>query len=111
MQIGCKIIPLYDFCSSEHHLQINLFVGNKTDSIIDRFTIDYRGTNNLQVYLEPNKKIIKEMTQFKERLIVSCTNFDEDILLLIDLQSPVITLKSLLIPLSLHSFCIFSQPE
>jgi hypothetical protein len=31
MQIGCKISPLYDFYASENYLQINLFIGNKTD--------------------------------------------------------------------------------
>ena len=31
LQIGCKILPLYDFYSSRNYLQINLFIGNKTD--------------------------------------------------------------------------------
>lgn len=29
IQIGCKVTALYDFYSSENHLQINIFIGNK----------------------------------------------------------------------------------
>ena len=31
LQVGCKIHSFYDFYSSQNYLQINLFVGNKTD--------------------------------------------------------------------------------
>jgi hypothetical protein len=51
MQIGCKVVPLYDFYSSTNYLQINLFIGNKTDRPMDNFKVDFRGTNNIELFV------------------------------------------------------------
>jgi hypothetical protein len=111
LQIGCKIIPLYDFYSSFNYLQINLFVGNKTDKALDNFKVDFRGTNNLELFVEEKNRSIKERTQYKERIIVGCNNYEEEILLLMDFQSSLLTLKSSPIPLTLFNFCIFNSGE
>lgn len=109
LQIGCKIIPLYDFYSSSNYLQINLFIGNKTDKTLDNFRVDFRGTNNLELFIEEKNRTIKDRTQYKERIIVGCNNYEEEILLLMDFQSSLLTLKSSPIPLTLFNFCIFNS--
>lgn len=47
LQIGCKVNPFYDFYSSTNYLQLNFFIGNKTDRPIDHFSLDFRATSNL----------------------------------------------------------------
>ena len=39
LQLGCKVVPLYDFYSSQNYLQINLFIGNKTDRPLESFRL------------------------------------------------------------------------
>ena len=50
LQIGCKILPFYDFYSSKNFLQMQVFIGNKTNKKLQRFNIQYRGTANLELY-------------------------------------------------------------
>lgn len=47
VQIGCKILPFYDFYSSRNYLLMQIFVGNKTNKKFTRFNIHYKGTPNL----------------------------------------------------------------
>lgn len=47
IQIGSKILPFYDFYASKNYLQIQIFIGNKTNKKLQRFNIQYRGTSNL----------------------------------------------------------------
>ena len=47
VQIGCKIIHFYDFFTSKNYLQMQMFIGNKTNKKLQRFNIKYRGTSNL----------------------------------------------------------------
>ena len=47
VQIGCKFLPFYDFYSSKNFVQMQIFVGNKTQKKIQNFTIHYKGTSNL----------------------------------------------------------------
>lgn len=58
VQIGCKILGFYDFYSSKNFLQMQIFIGNKTNKKMQRFSIQYRGTPNLELYLEERNKII-----------------------------------------------------
>ena len=51
IQIGCKVTPFYDFYSSKNFLMIQIFVGNKTQKKIQNFSIHYKGTPNLELYL------------------------------------------------------------
>lgn len=111
LQIGCKVTPLYDFYSSTNYLQLNLFIGNKTDRNIPTFSLDFKGTNSLQLYVEEKSRAIKERTQYKERLVVGCSNYEEEILLLMDFQSTVVTLRNIPIPVTLLNLCIFSSAE
>jgi hypothetical protein len=52
LQIGCKVVPLYDIYTSSNYLQVNLFIGNKTDKPIDSFKLDFRGSPNLNLFVE-----------------------------------------------------------
>lgn len=47
VQLGCKILPFYDFYSSKHYLQIQIFIGNKTNKKITNFSLSFKGTPNL----------------------------------------------------------------
>ena len=111
LQIGCKIIPLYDFYSSTHYLQINLFIGNKTDRPMDSFQLDFRGTPNVELFVEDKTRTVKERTQYKERIVVGCKNYEEEVLILMDLQSPLVTMRSTPLPITLYNFCIFDKGE
>ena len=51
LQIGCKILSFYDFYSSKNYLQMQIFIGNKTNKKLQRFNIHYRGTSNLELYV------------------------------------------------------------
>lgn len=58
VQIGCKILPFYDFYSSRNYLQMQIFIGNKTNKKIQRFSVQYRGTANLELFVEEKSKSI-----------------------------------------------------
>ena len=90
---------------------IQIFVGNKTQKKIQNFSIHYKGTSNLELYLEKKTNIIPENTQYKERSIVGCLNFNEEIFMLLDFSSDILTLKSTPIPISLFSFFAFVPPN
>ena len=47
IQIGCKLTGFYDFYSSKNFIQMQIFVGNKTQKKIQNFNIHYKGTSNL----------------------------------------------------------------
>ena len=105
LQIACKVLPFYDFYTSTNYLQMQLFVGNKTNRKLQNFTIHYKGTPNLELFVEPKTNSIPENSQFKQRVLVDCLTPEEEILLLLDFQSDMLTLKSVPIPLTLFSFC------
>jgi Fe-S cluster biosynthesis and repair protein YggX len=111
IQIGCKIQPLYDIYSSTNHLLISLFVGNKTGKSIDSFQLEFKGTPNLALFVEEKNRSIRERTQYKEKMVVGCNNYEEEILLLMNFQSALATLKNIPLPLTLFSFCIFDLGE
>lgn len=88
LQIGCKVLPFYDFYSSKNYLQVQLFIGNKTARRLQAFKIAYKGTENLELFIEEkNPKFIPENTQFKEKSILICKDYEQEILLLIDFHS------------------------
>ena len=111
LQLSCKIISIYDFYSSSNYLQINLFIGNKTTQPIDLFRIEFRGTNNLEMFVEEKNRSVRERTQYKERIIVGCNNYQEDVFAVIDFQSAILTLKSIPLPITLYNFCTFNKAE
>ena len=47
IQIGCKMSPFYDFYASKNYMQMQIFVGNKTQKKIQNFSLHYKGTPNL----------------------------------------------------------------
>lgn len=47
IQIGSKILPFYDFYASKNYLQMQIFIGNKTNKKLQRFNLQYKGTSNL----------------------------------------------------------------
>lgn len=58
VQIGCKILPFYDFYASRNYLLMQIFIGNKTSRRLQRFSTQYRGTSNLELYLEERTRMI-----------------------------------------------------
>lgn len=72
IQIGCKVQPLYDIYSSTNHLQIGLFIGNKTEKPIESFKLEFKGTPNLSLFVEEKNRSIRERTQYKERMVLGC---------------------------------------
>lgn len=42
---------------------------------------------------------------------MGCSNYDEEILLLMDFESAIVTLKNTPLPVTLLNFCIFSPGE
>jgi hypothetical protein len=65
----------------------------------------------LELYNEEKARTVKERTQYKERLIVGCNNYEEEILLLMDFQSALVTLKNTALPITLLSFCMFGTGQ
>lgn len=66
VQIGCKLLPFYDFYTSRNYLQLQVFIGNKTNHRLQAFKVAYKGTRNLELFVEEkNPKFIPENTQFK----------------------------------------------
>lgn len=75
LQIGCKVSSFYDFYSSRNYLHMQIFIGNKTHRKIHNFTLHYKGTRNLELFLEEKTHAIPESAQFKQRLLIDCNNF------------------------------------
>jgi hypothetical protein len=51
VQIGSKIMPFYDFYTSKNYLQMQIFIGNKTQRKLQRFNLHYKGTANLELHI------------------------------------------------------------
>lgn len=105
LQLGCKVLPFYDFYSSKNYLQLQLFIGNKTSRRLQSFRISYKATSNLELFVEEkNPKFIPENTQFKEKSVIICNDYEKEILMLMDFQSEILTLRSIAVPITIYSF-------
>lgn len=51
VQLATKVLPFYDFYTSSYYVQLQVFVGNKTDRKLSGFVLAYRGTNNLELFI------------------------------------------------------------
>ena len=71
LQIGLKSSLIYDFYSSKYYLQLAVFFGNKTNKPIKDFQIEYKGNSSLEMWMEDRSKVIKEHSQYKERIFLS----------------------------------------
>ena len=111
LQIACKVSSFYDFYSSRNYLQMQMFIGNKSQKKIHNFSLHYKGTRNLELFVEQKPCTIGECAQFKQRILVDCNALDQEILLLLDFQSDILTLKSLPVPVTLFSFCAMRPPQ
>lgn len=78
---------------------------------MENFRLDFRATPNLELFIEEKARTIRERTQYKERALLGCNNYEEEILLLMDFQSNIVTLKSTPIPITLFNFCHFAPTE
>jgi hypothetical protein len=87
---------------------MQMFVGNKTSKKIQSVNLHYKGTPNMELYVEKKAQMIPENTQYKERVIIGVQKLSEEILLLFDFSSDVLTLKSIPLPITLYSFLSFT---
>lgn len=111
IQIASKLTPFYDFYSSRNFLHMQIFIGNKTARKIPTFTLHFRGTPNLELFVEPKTCAIAENAQFKQRILIDCNSFEQEILLLLDFQSEMLTLKAIPVPVTLFSFCAMKPQQ
>jgi hypothetical protein len=44
---------------------MQIFIGNKTNKKLQRFNIHFRGTPNIELFIEEKNKIIPENSQYK----------------------------------------------
>ena len=110
-QIASKLTPFYDFYTSRNYLQIQIFIGNKTHNKIHNFTLHYKGTRNLELFVEQKPHSIGECSQFKQRVLIECNSLEEEIFLLLDFHSDILTLKSIPVPISLFNFCAMKPQQ
>lgn len=109
IQIGLKSSIIYDFYSSKYFVQLILFFGNKTDQAIRDFEIEYKGNKNIEMWIEERPKIIKEQSQYKERLLIGLFEADTDPWLTVSFRWQALDIRSLLIPISLLRFVMCKE--
>ena len=111
LQIATKLSPFYDFYTSRNYLQMQIFIGNKTQKKIQNFHLHYKGTRNLELFVEQKSNTIGESSQFKQRVLIECNSLEEEILLMLDFRSDILTLMSMPIPITLFTFCAMKPQQ